>query len=105
GILNVLWHSLSFTTRGNTKPLALNRPGRTPLFTGRIVALHGDFLTLSGSLQSPSFADLLQHELASLYVPADPGSPAVMRIRHLNGEEHYFHQVDAARLFLLKTTE
>ncbi|MCK7521092.1 MAG: hypothetical protein MZV64_27080 [Ignavibacteriales bacterium] len=43
GILNILWHCISFTTRGNTKPQALFRENNTPLFTGRILALNGDF--------------------------------------------------------------
>lgn len=105
GILNILWHAISFTTRGNTKPLALNRPGRPPLFTGRIVALNGDFLDTRSSLHSANFNDLLNYEIASLFVPADPSAPAVMNIKHLSGEELYFHQADAPRRFLLKVVE
>jgi hypothetical protein len=105
GILRILWHAMSFTTRGNTKPLALNRPGRAPLFTGRIIALNGDFLDSRSNLQTANFHELLQHEVASLYVPADPVAPAVMSIKHLAGEEVYFHQADAPRRFLLKVVE
>jgi hypothetical protein len=105
GILRILWHAMSFTTRGNTKPLALNRPGRPPLFTGRIIALNGDFLDSRSNLQTANFQELLQHEVASLYVPADPSAPAVMSIKHLAGEEVYFHQADAPRRFLLKVVE
>jgi len=105
GILRILWHAMSFTTRGNTKPLALNRPGRPPLFTGRIIALNGDFMDSRSNLQTANFHDLLQQEVASLYVPADPSAPAVMSIKHLAGEEVYFHQADAPRRFLLKVVE
>ncbi|MEM0950647.1 MAG: hypothetical protein AAGI66_00715 [Cyanobacteria bacterium P01_H01_bin.74] len=105
GILTILWHSISFTTRGNTKPLALNRPGRVPLFTGRIVALNGDFLDPRSHLQSANFSGLLQQEIASLFVPADPTAPAVMNIKHRDGEEVFFHQADAPRRFLLKVVE
>jgi hypothetical protein len=105
GILHVLWHAISFTTRGNTKPLALNRPGRPPLFTGRIIALQGDFLDTHSNLHPVYFGDLLDQEIASLYVPADPNAPAVMQMKHLNGEELYFHQADAPRRFLLKVVE
>lgn len=105
GILHILWHSISFTTRGNTKPLALNRPGRPPLFTGRIIAMNGDFLDTRSNLHSANFNELLHHEIASLYVPADPSAPAVMSIKHLAGEELYFHQADAPRRFLLKVVE
>jgi hypothetical protein len=105
GILNILWHAISFTTRGNTKPLALNRPGRPPMFTGRIIALNGDFLDAYSDLQTSSVPELLHQEVASLFVPADSSAPAVMRIKHLSGEELYFHQADAARRFLLKVVE
>lgn len=105
GILQILWHAISFTTRGNTKPLALNRPGRPPVFTGRIIALTGDFLDVRSNLHSASFNELLHQEIASLYVPADPAAPAVMSIKHLSGEELYFHQADAPRRFLLKVVE
>jgi hypothetical protein len=105
GILHILWHAISFTTRGNTKPLALNRPGRPPLFTGRIIALNGDFLDTRSNLHTAHFSELLHHEVASLYVPADPAAPAVMSIKHLAGEELYFHQADAPRRFLLKVVE
>ncbi|WP_373533099.1 hypothetical protein [Vampirovibrio sp.] len=105
GILQILWHAISFTTRGNTKPLALNRPGRPPAFTGRIIALNGDFLDTRSNLHAASFNELLDQEIASLYVPADPAAPAVMSIKHLAGEEIYFHQADAPRRFLLKVVE
>ncbi len=105
GILHILWHAISFTTRGNTKPLALNRPGRPPLFTGRIVALNGDFLDARSNLHAAQFSDVLHQEIASLFVPADPAAPAVMQMKHLAGEELYFHQADAPRRFLLKVVE
>jgi hypothetical protein len=105
GILNILWHAISFTTRGNTKPLALSRPGRAPLFTGRIIAFNGDFLDSQSHLQSGHVPELLHREVASLYIPADQAAPAVMQIKHLHNEEIYFHQADAARRFLLKVVE
>jgi hypothetical protein len=105
GILHILWHAISFTTRGNTKPLALNRPGRPPLFTGRIIALNGDFLDTHSNLHTSNISELLNQEVASLFVPADPAAPAVMKMKHLGGEELYFHQADAPRRFLLKVVE
>lgn len=105
GILNILWHAMSFTTRGNTKPLALSRPGRPPLFTGRIIAFNGDFLDNQIHLQNAHISDQLNREVASLYIPADQSAPAVMQIKHLHNEETYFHQADAARRFLLKVVE
>jgi hypothetical protein len=105
GILNILWHTLSFTTRGNTKPMAMYRFGREPVFTGRIVAVLGDFQEMAGNPFGQDFGELLSHEVASLYVPADTETPAVMSIKHLGDDEHYFHQADAPRQFLLKTIE
>jgi hypothetical protein len=105
GILNILWHTISFTTRGNTRPLALYRPSREPIFTGRIVALHGDFQDMVLDVEDQTYPNLLQYEIASLFVPADKTAPAVMKVRHLGDEEHYMHQADASMMFLLKTVE
>lgn len=106
GILNILWHALSFTTRGNTKPLALYRSGRDPIFTGRILALQGDFHDIVMEFPEEDYSgSLLQNEIASLYVPADATAPAVMKVKHLGEEEFYYHQADASRMFLLKTIE
>jgi len=105
GILRVLWHTLSFTTRGNTQPLALSRAGRDPVFTGRILCVRGDFQDLSLLWDPQQFSDFLPFEIASLFVPADEAQPAVMTIPHLGDAEEYFHQADAARLFLLRTVE
>jgi hypothetical protein len=105
GILNVLWHSISFTSRGNTKPLALFRPSRQPIFTGRILALQGDFHDVAIEIQDQEYPGMLQYEIASLYIPADTTAPAVMKVKHLGEEEHFLHQADAPRLFLLKTVE
>ncbi|MCS6267618.1 MAG: hypothetical protein H2174_08650 [Vampirovibrio sp.] len=105
GVLNILWHCLSFTSRGNSKPLALFRPDKDPVFTGRILAIRGDFLDISHTYDTQQFSDLLSFELASLYIPSDPLEPAIMRIPHLGEEEQLLNQGDAARLFLLKTIE
>lgn len=105
GMMNILWHCLSFTSRGNTKPLALFRPDKDPVFTGRILAIRGDFLDISHTYDTQQFSDLLSFELASLYIPSDPLEPAIMRIPHLGEEEQLLNQADAARLFLLKTIE
>jgi hypothetical protein len=105
GIFNVLWHSVSFTCRGNHKPLAIERPGRSPVFTGRILALQADFQEISQCIPDHDFADLLSYEVASLYVPADPLTPALMKVKQHGDEEQYLHQADASRQFLLKTLE
>ena len=105
GILTILWHTISFTTRGNTYPLALHRPNRDPLFTGRIIALQGDFRNIAGDNRYQGFTGMLPHEVSSLFVPSDVLSPAVMRLRHQEPEETFLLQADAPRSFLIKTVE
>lgn len=104
GILHLLWHTISFTTRGNTKPMALKRSSREALFTGRIVAFLGDYRENVMSMHSQDYPDLLEDELASLYIPASPTQPAVMRFSH-HKEEFFFHQAEATQQFLLKILE
>lgn len=105
GIINILWHSISFTTRGNTKPQALFREDKPPLFTGRIIALNGDFQDATLDIQDQEYPDILNCEIASLYVPADTMSNAIIKIRHLGNREYYINQIDAPREFLLKVLE
>lgn len=105
GILNLLWHTLSFTMRGNTRPLALKRTGNAPLFTGRIVALLGDFQELTEDNVLQDFPELLTHEVASLYIPAHHGDPYVMRLSHLGDKDHFLSPDEAPRTFILKVVE
>jgi hypothetical protein len=105
GIINILWHSISFTTRGNTKPQALYREDDNPLFTGRILALNGDFQDASLDIQDQEYPDILKCEIASLYIPADTTSPAILKIKHLGNKEFYLNQIDASKEFLLKVIE
>ncbi len=104
GILHLMWHTISFTTRGNIKPMALQRNGRDPLFTGRIIALLGDYQENVYMLPSQEYPDVLEDELASLYIPASPVQPAVMKFHHRK-EEFFFHQAEATQQFLLKILE
>jgi hypothetical protein len=105
GILNILWHCISFTTRGNTKPQALHREDGEPLFTGRILALNGDFQDASLDIQDQEYPDILKCEIASLYVPADTTAPAIMKVRHLGNKEFQVNQIDAPKQFLLRVIE
>jgi hypothetical protein len=105
GVLNILWHCLSFTSRGNTKPLALSRTSGDPQFTGRIMAIRGDFHDLAHRYETSDFTDLLPFELASLYVPADPLAPAVLRVPHLGQDEELLDQRSASRVFVTRTVE
>ena len=42
-IINILWHTFSFTTRCNYEPQALFREGSAPMFSGRIMAINGNY--------------------------------------------------------------
>ena len=42
-IINILWHTISLTTRCNYEPQALFREGNAPMFAGRIMALNGNY--------------------------------------------------------------
>lgn len=105
GIMNILWHSISFTTRGNTKPQALYRKDAPPLFSGRIIALNGDFQDVALDMGDQEYPALLKCEIASLFIPADTTADAIIKIKHLGCQEFRINQVDAAREFLLKVIE
>jgi len=105
GIINILWNSISFTTRGNTRPQALYRKNNPPLFSGRIIALNGDFQDASLDIQDQEYPDILSCEIASLYVPADTTTDAIIKIKHLGDQEFPINQIDASREFLLKVIE
>ena len=104
-ILNILWHTISFTTRGNTKPMALYRKSEPPLFTGRIIAFNGDFQDIALDMQNQQYPDMLSSEIASLYVPHDNKMPAIVKINHIPDKELYWNQKEAPKLFLLKVIE
>lgn len=105
GIMNILWHSMSFTTRGNTKPQALYREGKPPMFCGRILALNGDFHDASLAIQDQEYPDILKCEIASLFVPADPTLDAIIKIKHIGNTEILINQIDAPKEFLIKVVE
>jgi hypothetical protein len=104
GILYLLWHTISFSMRGNLRPMALGRNGREPLFAGRIVAFLGDYHENVISLGTQDYPDLLEDELASLYIPASPIQPAVMKFGHRK-DELFFNQAEASEQFLMKILE
>ena len=51
-ILNILWHTISFTTRCNYEPQALYREGNEPMFSGRIMAIAGNYNELMEGVTS-----------------------------------------------------
>lgn len=104
GILNILWNTMSFTTRGNTKPQAVYRKDLPPLMTGRIIALNGDFRDVCFDFDDKEYSALLDCEIASLYIPADCMELAIIRLRHLD-KDICINQTDAPKEFLIKVME
>ena len=104
-ILNILWHSISFTMRENIKPQALYRKENAPLFCGRILAFNGDFQKASIDITDIEYPDILNCEIASLYVPADKRAYAIMKIKHVGNIEYKINQQECAKEFLLKVIE
>ncbi|MCK7521091.1 MAG: hypothetical protein MZV64_27075 [Ignavibacteriales bacterium] len=56
-------------------------------------------------MQDQEYPDILECEIASLYIPADNITPAIMKIKHLGNQEFYLNQADASKQFLLKVIE
>ena len=104
-LLNILWHSISFFANMEDSPKALHREKDSPLFTGRIIAIKGTCPELAYSYNEEIEQKLLDMEVASLYVPADKGAKAIIKIRHLGNQEFYINQMEAPREFLLKVVE
>ncbi len=109
-VMNILWHTISFTTRFNNVPKALKRVNdSSPLFCGRIFALNGNVYQILNDINKDDYEAqikmLLEKEIASLYIPHDKNQNAIMTIRHMDNKEFYQSQVDAGRDFLLKVVE
>ena len=106
-ILNILWHTISFTTRCNYEPQALYREGNEPMFSGRIMAIAGNYNELMEGVTSRKdiMNILLDKEVASLYIPPDKSQNSIMKIRHLSNREFFLPSTDAAREFVLKVLE
>lgn len=105
-IINVFWLQYSFTMRCNFKPQALFREGSTSLYSGRIMAVKGDYFVAVANAKTPDaeMACLLDKELASLYVPANKMENALIKARY-GSKEIPLNQTDAGREFVLKITE
>lgn len=106
-LVNILWHTISFTSRFNASPKALPRKDSSPLFCGRIFALNGNYYQLAKDAQDleSQIKVLLDNEIASLYIPAEKTQSAIITIRHKDNQEFLVSQVDASREFLLKVIE
>ena len=81
------------------------REEKSPLFTGRILALNGDFQDAALDIQDQEYPDILKCEIASLYVPADTTTDAILKIKHIGSQEFALNQIDASKEFVLKVIE
>ena len=106
-VINILWHTISLTTRCNFEPQALFREGASPMFSGRIMAINGNYNELMEGKHNRSemMEILLDKEVASLFVPADKSQNSIFKIRHLANREFFLNSSDAAREFVLKIVE
>ena len=106
-IVNILWHKISFTTRCNFQPQALYRENGQHVFSGRIMAIRGNYYDIMKGVMEhdEEMVRLLDNEVASLFVPAEKNQNSIMKIKHLANREFYLNQVDAPREFVLKVIE
>ena len=106
-VINILWRTISLTTRCNYEPQALPREGSQPLFAGRIMAINGNYndLTEGAKSRNDIMKTLLDKEVASLFVPADKSQNSIFKLRHMPNREFFFNSTDAPREFVLQVIE
>lgn len=106
-IVNILWHKISFTTRCNFQPQALYRENGLHMFSGRIMAIRGNYYETMNGVKNhdEEMVKLLDNEVASLYIPAETNQNTIMKIKHLANREFSLSQIDAPREFVLKVVE
>lgn len=102
-LINILWHAITFKMRSNYKPQALQRELDAPLFSGRIIAFNGNFN--NKNIQDSDYPEILESEIASLYIPADKNKSCIIKIKHLGSREFPINHTDAPREFILKVIE
>lgn len=102
-VVNILWHFITFKMRCNQKPQALQREMDAPLFSGRIIALNGNFN--NKNIKESDYPEILEHEIASLYVPADKNKNCIIKIKHIGNREFPINHIDAPKEFMLKVIE
>ena len=105
-IVNILWHKFSFTSHCNFQPQALYREDGRHIFSNRIIALKGNYndIVKNAKDRDEEMVKLLEHEIASLYVPPDHTKKCIFKIKH-TGQEFLLNQVDAPREVVLKVIE
>lgn len=105
-VINVLWKTISFTTRCNYEPQVLSRDDGRNIPSNRIMALKGNYNDIIQGVKDKEeeMARLLENEIASLYVPSDETQKCIFKIK-FTGQEFMINQTDAPREFVLKVVE
>ena len=80
-VMNILWHSITFSSNMKDSPKALSREKDVPLISGRIIAIKGVLPELVHGYNTEIEQKLLDMEVASLYVPADKNVKAIIKVR------------------------
>ena len=100
-VINILWNTISFTTRCNFQPLVLSRDdGRN------IMALKGNYNDLMQGVKDhdEEMTRLLENEIASIYIPPDETQKCIFKIK-FTGQEFMLNQTDVPREVVLKVVE
>jgi hypothetical protein len=105
-VINVLWKTISFTTRCNFEPQVLARDDGRNIPSNRIMALKGNYNDIMQGAKNhdEEVAKLLENEIASLYIPPDETQKCIFKIK-FTGQEFMLNQTDAPREFVLKVVE
>jgi hypothetical protein len=105
--LDILWHTISLTTRCNFMPQALYRENQQPFPCGRIMAIKGNYNELMRDIndKNKGMEILLDNEIASLYVPADKMQNSILKIKPFSNREFPLTAQDSAKEFALKVIE
>lgn len=105
-IMNILWQTVSFTTRCNFQPQSLYREDTRHLPSNRIMAIRGNYNEIIQGVRDreEEITRLLENEVASLYVPPDQTQKCIFKIKH-SGQEFVLNQIDAPRDVVLKVVE
>ena len=105
--INILWNTISLTTRCNFEPQALYREQQQPFLSNRIMAVRGNYneLIKGAKDQNECMERMLDNEIASLYIPSDKMKNAIFKIKNLSNREFNLNFHDCAKEFVLKVIE
>ena len=105
--INILWNTISLTTRCNFEPQALYREQQQPFLSNRIMAVRGNYneLIKGAKDQNECMERMLDNEIASVYIPSDKMKNAIFKIKNLSNREFNLNFHDCAKEFVLKVIE